>query len=399
MVRRRYWLLIALLVLIGVFVSTAQDINPVIPPPEDADIAISFPPPVFVVNGMVDIRGSADVIDMENYFVEYRPLVFENPVTLATPLPDADRPWFPATLPGNQAVRNGMLGTWNTTTARDGLYEIRLIVNVTNRTPTIFRVSPVRVLNNPTDQFLSLPTRIPLQPTPTQFGNPVVGSTLIPTPTALDSGEPMVTALTDSNVRMGDHINYPRAGSLLTGETARVLGVSSFGSGWYYIEIENGRHGFIAPNLVRFTGDASNLERIQPPPLPTPPATATPLTTANLQVTGLRLDPSRPRCGESYDIFINVQNTGTGRTNSSGLLTVVDRHVRTGSSSGSTIGGFPQIEPGASYVVVATLTIDTYYKEDHDVIITLDPNGQVFETNEGDNFASTRYNLRQGGCG
>ena len=398
--KRRYGLIIGLMLIVfGVFVTQAQDIEPIVAPPEDADVAISFPPPVFVISGAVEIRGTADALDMENYFVEYRPLVLDNPNDAVTPIPDADRPWFPATLPGNQAVRNGVLGTWNTETARDGMYELRLVVNIADGVSQIFRVSPIRILNNPTEQFMSLPTRVPLQPTPTQIGGGGARPTLAATPTSLNTGEPTVTALTDANVRQGDDLSYPRVGSLLTGESAQVIGISAFSSGWYYIELPNGRRGFIAPNIVRFSGDASDLQRIQPPPPPTPPATATPITTANLQITGLRLDPPQPVCGEPFDIYINVQNTGTGRTNSSGTLTVTDRHVRTGTTGGSTVGGFPQLGSNESFVVVATLTINVYYEESHDVVVSLDPSNQVIETNEGDNIRSTAYTLEQGDCG
>jgi hypothetical protein len=406
MMRRHYGLMLTvLLALMSFGMVNAQDIEPVIAPPEDADVAISFPPPVFVINGSVEIRGTADALDMINYFVEYRPLIVTDAASLATatPLPNEQRPWFPATLPGNQAVRNGVLGVWNTTTARDGLYELRLVVNIEGTAPQVFRVSPIRILNNPTNQFVSLPTRVPLQPTPTQIGSSGGGAqvrpTLAATPTSLNTGEPTVVALTDANIRQGDDVSYPRVGSLLTGESAAVIGVSAFGSGWYYIELNNGRRGFIAPNIVRFSGDSRDLQRIQPPPPPTPPATATPITTANLQVTGLRLDPPQPECGEAFDIYINVQNTGTGRSNSSGTLNVTDRHARTGTTGGSTVGGFPALDAGASFVVVATLTINVYYDESHDVIVSLDPAGQVFETNEGDNSRSTAYTLEQGDCG
>src|SRR5690606_23619924 len=120
-----------------------------------------------------------------------------------------------------------------------------------------------------------------------------------------------------------------------------------------------------------------------------------PITTVNLQVTGIRLDPTQPSCSEGFDIYINVQNTGTGRSNASGILTVTDRNVRTGNTTATTTGGFPALEPGASFVVVVSLTVDTYYNEDHDVIIQLDSRGDVPETNEGDNTGSTRYQLQQ----
>jgi len=398
----RLLLITSILFLFIVLLGKAQDIEPVVPPPEDADVAITFPPPVFVLNGLVDIRGSVDALGMTNYFIEFRPLLITDDgsdQTEATPVPEEDRPWFPATLPGNQAVRNDVLGTWNTSLVRDGLYEIRLVVNVERGAAQVFRVSPIRVLNHPTDIFASLPTRQPLQATPTQLGGSQPRPPLAATPTPLGTGEPIITALTDANVRRGDDTSYSRVGALLTGESARVLGLSAFGSGWYYIEMDNGLRGFVAPSIVEFSGNALDLPRIQPPPPPTPPATAIPLTSANLQITGLRLDPAQPVCGQSFDVYINVQNTGSGATITSGILSVVDRNVRTSLTTGSTTGGFPVIGSGSSFVVVTTLTVDTFFAEAHDIVVTLDTSGGIPETNEGDNISSIRYTLQQGNCG
>jgi hypothetical protein len=368
------------------FAVGAQDIVPQEVPGDELDVAISFPPPVWVLSGSVAIVGTADVLDMSNYIVEYHEISFED---------EEVELWFPATLPGSQAVRNGTLGTWNTTTVRDGLYEIRLVINTNDGEQGFFLVSPVRVENDPNDGIAGLPIAATVVATSTSSaGRP----TLQATPTSIGSGEPIVTALTDANVRSGDDTTYPRVDSLFTGETARVLGISSFGSGWFYIETDRGRRGWIAPSVVEFNGNVADLTLFNPPPPPTPPATATPITTTNLQVTGMRLDPVQPRCNEPFDIYINVQNTGTGRSAASGTLSVNDRSVRTSAITGSTVGGFPQIDPGASFVVVVTLTVNTYYSEDHDVVVQLDTGGTVPETNEGDNSFSIRYNLRPADC-
>jgi hypothetical protein len=395
--QRRFRIVLAgIAVLLAALVIGAQEpIEPITVPDTDASIAITFPPPVYVLNDIVQIIGTADEIDMSSYFIEYRPLLFGEEAIQET---SADRPWLPASLPANRVVRGGVIGVWNTTTVRDGLYEIRLTINRNNSEPVYFRVSPLRVENDPTDDIGGLPpVRPTLMATPTQLGGQV-RPPLQATPTQLGSGTPIVRALTDSNVREGDDTSYARIGALLTGETAPVLGISSFGSGWYYIQMANGRRGFIAPSVVEFSGNLASLERIAPPPPPTPPATATPLTSANLQVTGMRLAPAQPTCAQSFDLFINVQNTGSGATAASGILTVTDRNVRTGIVAGTTTGGFPAIQPGASFVVVVTLTVDTFYNEDHDIIIQLDTRGEIPETNEGDNTASIRYQLQQGTC-
>lgn len=388
-------LLILFLVATMAFVVGAQDIEPFTPPAEDADIAITFPPPVFAVAGEVEIRGTVDSIGLSEYIIEYRELV--EPPTDGTVVEES--PWLPATRPGNQVVRNGVLGVWNTITARDGLYEIRLRATLETGAEELFRVSPVRVLNNPTADFVGLPLSVTLQPTPTQIGGTGSRPPLAATPTPLNTGEPTVVAIVDANVRSGDDTTYPRVGSLLAGESAPILGLSSFNSGWFYIQLPNGRRGFIAPSTVNATGDLNNLPPVEPPPPPTPPATATPITSANLQVTGIRLEPSQPVCNESFDIYINVANTGTGPSSASTTLQVIDRHVSSGTTTATTVGGFPVLNEGGNFVVVVTLTVNTFFEEDHEVIIQLDPENTVPETNEGDNFSSIRYVLDQGSCG
>jgi CARDB protein/SH3 domain-containing protein len=385
-------LLFVVLIAIALGVVTqAQGIEPMSVPDDSADIAISFPPPVWVISDSVEIIGTADILDMSSYLIEYQELTFDNE--------DGIEQWFPASFPGNIAVRNGLVGIWNTNTVRDGLYAIRLVVNTSDGNMQVFRVSPLRVENDPQDGLAGLP---PVEepvifPTPTQIeGRP----TLIPTPTNIAVGDgTVVTAVVDANVRGGDDTSYPQMGFLLRNEQARVIGISSFGSGWFYVELENGRRGWIAPSVVQFNGNIAQLTLYNPPPPPTPPATATAITSANLQITGLRLDPVQPNCAESFDVYINVQNTGTGSSNVSGLLSANDRSVRTGAVTASTSGGFPTLAPGASFVVVVTLTVDTYFEESHDVIVQLDTRSEIPETNEGDNTSSIRYTLNQSACG
>lgn len=418
--RRR--LLFLLLVAFTALVVRAQDatpaplpaplIEPLSAPAADDDIAISFPPPVYLIRGAIDIVGTVAIDDLASYRVEFRPLELPDPAAddATQTVEDEDpaqAPWFPATLPGTTAIQEGVIGTWNTSTARDGLYEIRLVVTGTDDTQQFFRVSPLRVENDapefllddaPEDDANVDADRPDLPPTPTQLAG-FVRPTLAPTPTALNTGQPTVTALADANVRRGDDTAYDRVDAVFEGEQAVVIGISSFGSGWYYIETARGRRGFIAPSTVRFSGNAASLTLIDPPPPPTPPATATPVTRANLQVTGLSLDPFPPNCGEAFNISINVANTGTGPTSASGSLRVVDRHLRTASEQGTTLGGFPIIQPGQSFVVVAALTINTFFEEGHEIVVELDHLGQIAETNEGDNRSTLTYTLQQATCG
>ena len=247
------------LLLMLTFLTSAQDIAPTDVPSSEADIAISFPPPVWVLSDSVDILGTADVINLSNYFIEYREIRFPDP-TATEATPDPETLWFPATLPGSRAVRNGVLGTWNTSTIRDGLYEIRLVINLVDGTQEIYRVSPLRVENDPQDSVAGLPPAPILQATPTNLpGGGGVRPTLAATPTNIGTGQPTVRALVDANIRTGDDTGYPRVASLFRNEQATVLGISSFGSGWFYVETVNGRRGFIAPSIVEFTGNIATL--------------------------------------------------------------------------------------------------------------------------------------------
>ncbi|MGJ3239272.1 MAG: CARDB domain-containing protein [Anaerolineae bacterium] len=392
-----YFSLIVVFAVMIAFVSSAQEITPRTVPADDADIAITYPPAVWVMSDSVEIIGTADLLNMSNYLIEYRELRFDDDETD----PNEDEiEWFPATLPGSSAVRNDVLGTWNTTTVRDGLYEMRLVINLSDGTQEIFPVSPLRVENDPQDSFAGLPLASTLQPTPTNLpGGGGPRPTLQPTPTNIGTGDPVVTAVTDANIRSGDDTSYPRVDALFRNEQAVVLGISSSGSGWFYVETVDGQRGFIAPSTVRFDGNIATLRFINPPATPTPLPTATPATTANLQISGIELSPSIPQCGESFDILINVTNSGTGATSSSGTLTVIDRNNRTGATTASTVGGFPVIQPNGNFVVVATLTVDTFFEETHTIVVTVDSDNQIPETNEGDNTSSVSYVLAQATCG
>jgi formylglycine-generating enzyme required for sulfatase activity len=108
----------------------------------DPNAAIQWPASVYVLRGAVEIRGTANLSDMAGYFVEYV-LLPEN-----TFVPADDALWFPATLPAPGPVLDGVLGVWDTLMVPDGLYALRLTVNVPGGA-VHHVVSPVRVENNP----------------------------------------------------------------------------------------------------------------------------------------------------------------------------------------------------------------------------------------------------------
>lgn len=355
----------------------------------DPNANISWPPPVYTLRGQFEIRGTANLPNMTSYFLEYRRL--NDDLT-----PNEAAQWVPATLPNNTKVVDGGLGTWNTTIVPDGLYEIRMTVGVSSGSPVYALVSPLRVENTPPPfgavaTEVVIPTLVPNTPVPQ------VIPTLVPTPTAIDL-TPQAEIVTGANVRSGDSTSYPVILGLVAGEIVPVVGLSNTGSGWYLIELPSGRRGWVAPSVVRISGDVRNLPRIAPPPPPPPTATPTPVAQANLVITSLSLSPDPPRCKQTFTITARVYNAGTGPTNAGGVLLAQDVHLASGAITASTNGAFPALNAGESFDSQMRLTVDTYYEETHRLTIIVDSNAIIPEINEGDNAAARDYTLRRGEC-
>jgi hypothetical protein len=221
--------------------------------------------------------------------------------------------------------------------------------------------------------------------------------TLVPTPTPIDL-TPRVEATVNANVRQGDSVFFPVVDSLGIGQQAEIIGLSITGSGWYQILMANGRTGWISPVVVRVFGNLREVPRVAPPPPPPPTATPTLAAQANLIVSGVTLDPSPPRCNETYTLRIQIFNAGTAATSSSGAITVQDLHQGSGAVTGSTTGTFPTLNPGESFESVMRLTVDTFYNETHRLIILADAFNQVAESNEFDNSRTVDYTLQQAAC-
>jgi uncharacterized protein YgiM (DUF1202 family) len=383
------------------------DVSP--SPTPDPNGNISWPPPVYVLRGEFEIRGTANLPDMVNYFIEFRPL--EDPAAPEEPLATEEavtteagaeeEVFFAAILPSSTPVIDDVLGVWDTTVVEDGLYEIRLTINLANGEPVTHTVSPLRVENEPPPfvQVDEPPAEEaePTQTVPTQPPPPTVPPTEDPTP--------RVTVSTpNGNVRTGDGTNYQIIASLTQGTTVPIVGISNTGSGWFQVRLENGQIGWMAPSIVTVSGNLNSIPRVQPPPPPatptfTPiPATATPITQANLVAGIVVLEPATPTCAQTFTVGFDVANLGSQNTAASGIVSLVDTRVADGSVQGTTIGGFPILAPGQTFRVLMPLTIITFYNEGHRITLRIDEANQIPETVEGDNVQAIEYTLQQGSC-
>ncbi len=374
-------LLLMALLSITASVSAQGTLTPT--PTPNPDATITWPPPVYVVRGPYTIYGTANLPNMTGWFLEQR----EFDITVAE-----DQGWIPVTLPTRTPAQNSVLGVWDTTSVDDGIYSLRLNVALSNGTRVFALITPLRVENDP-PPFGGLQ-----QPggAPTLVGLP----TLLPTPTAF-SNIAQATARINGNVRRGDGTQYEIVGSITTGTTVPIIGTSALGTNWYLIVLPNGIQGWVAPSIVDVTGSFANVPRVNPPPPPTAtpiPVTATPNSTINLVAGNFRFDPGSPNCGQTFNIYMDVANFGSSFS-PSGIISINDYRQADGAFQTSTVGAFPSIAPGQTLNIgPIPLTVSTFYNENHRLLMTVDGNNAIVETNENDNVKEAIYLLNKASC-
>lgn len=339
----------------------------------DPNANITWPPPVYVLRGDFEVRGTVNIDDAVSYFLEFRPLNED-----LTPQEDTV-PWIPAILPARGPVEDDVLGIWNTAVVPDGPYELRLTINVSSGEPIHARVGPLRVENDP-PPFAITPTVAAPIATNTPLATPVPDQslpTLVPTPTAF-STNPEAVAVISGNVRAGDNTGYDIIGSLVVNQRVQVVGRSSSGSGWWYIELPNGRRGFVAPSVVQVSGDLSGLPRINPPATPTPVATATP-ELPDATITNVRFDRDITE-GENFQTIVTLRNN-------SGVflprVSVACNFTPMGdlfSTFVDGVSGFGQVD------VAITVRLDEGGGDNVTANCAVDLNNEVAEVNEQNNF-------------
>jgi hypothetical protein len=383
-------------------------------------VEITFPPPVYVIGGQAEIVGTANADGQVNYFLEYQPLGED-----LQPLPGQESIWFPATLPARATVINDVLGVWDTTDVADGLYALRL--HVTTQGGTLLAVvAPLRVDNGaaqpapPTaldesgdinEALLALTQTAAafgggVAATPPPSGDtvtdpiaaltataaafsapvatPVPGNGLAPTPTSFDTGALTAEVLVVANLRSGDSTLYSIQGGLQPGTVLDVLGRSSRGTNWLNVRTPDGEEGWVAPSVVRLSGNILNAPEVNPPPppvTPTPTPTATPVL-PDANVLQVRTDRDIQE-DEPFQVIVTIRNDG-GQLLPNGQIfcNVEPMNV----SVTFTGGGLP---PGNQSEFVIPLRIDSGGGQDVTIICAFDPNQFIEEANRANNTNRT----------
>ncbi|MDX2159960.1 MAG: CARDB domain-containing protein [bacterium] len=229
-------------------------------------------------------------------------------------------------------------------------------------------------------------------------------------PAAAGSGAnaPVASFSEGINVRRGPGTNFaPPIGSFTAGQSTQIL-ATNLDATWYKIRYGTGEGWVYAP-LTTVTGSTADLPREPGPPTPIPPtatpvppttipATAAPASNINLVAGIVVLEPSQPRCAETFVVGFDVANLGSAPSNVSSTVSLRDVRAADGSVQSETVGGFPVLQPGETFRVTMPITISTWYNEDHRLLLTIDPGNQVPENNDGDNTRELTYRLDRANC-
>ncbi len=207
------------------------------------------------------------------------------------------------------------------------------------------------------------------------------------------------------NVRRGPGLEFdPPIGAFAAGQTTAILAINPAGT-WYKVSYGGGE-GWVYAALTDASGDIATLSRDPGPPVPTaapptavPPTNAPPPPSSNVNLVAgiVELNPGQPTCQQTFNIGLDVANLGS-EASASGTVSVTDVRSADGSTQETTIGGFPALQPQQTFRVDMPLTVSTWYNEEHTIILVIDPNNQIPESEEGDNRREVRYTLQQGGC-
>ena len=82
-----------------------------------------------------------------------------------------------------------------------------------------------------------------------------------------------------------------------------------------------------------------------------------------------------------------------------GVITINDYRALDNSFQTSTTAAFPSLAPGQTVNVgPIPLTVSTYYNENHHLVMIVDSNNAIFESNETDNIKEAIYLLNKASC-
>ncbi len=107
---------------------------------QSPDLNMVWSPVYNTVQGIIDIRGTANIADQQWYLFE-----------AAAHEAGADAAWIPVVSPGFTPVIDAELGKWNTSILADGFYQLRLHAVDGEQASHFYTLGPILVNNNRSD--------------------------------------------------------------------------------------------------------------------------------------------------------------------------------------------------------------------------------------------------------
>ncbi|MDD9955677.1 MAG: SH3 domain-containing protein [Anaerolineaceae bacterium] len=362
---------------------------------EEPTAEISWPPPVYLLRGEVSLRGTVNLPGMTTYFIEYRALDDD----LGAP---ETRAWLPVTLPSPTPVVNDVLGAWDTGAVPDGLYELRLNV-ATDDDMSRQVVGPLRVEN---ESMMADDMTMVMEKDMDEM-EMMEETEEMEEMMPVSDGSPAVTARVNANVRSGDSTRFRIIGVLSNGASAPALGISSRGSGWFHIELSDGRLGWISPTVVNASGAVGDLQQVVPPALPPPPPPPPAVPGGDVDLVAGFVRHNSPNgvivCGIGFQVEVDVANFGT-TPSPGGRVRFLDYGLRDDGArrddvAQEAIGEFPPIQPGQTVGATAWLTISRHVNSNHVIYAQVNFDNAIPErTLANNNTEMGLYKLDRGNC-
>lgn len=303
---------------------------------------------------------------------------------------------MPLTTAVQMPVVNDELAVIDTNRIDDGLYALRLTVNTADGQSFHADINPIRVSNARFSELLGESdegeaVQLPLTPPDAPVAAGVTATSFQP-------------GVTSPNVRYCDIVDNQRCpiiDHLDRNETAQVIARSSRSAGWFKIRLNSGHEGWIAASVVIVDGDVSSLPTEAPPeprpaaPVQQPPQAVQPIlppgqsptyVTTAAYPNGISIQGGEAFCNRPFNVQINITNP-TNAVASGGQVSLQDVNLGTGEITASGYGSFPNLNPGANYVVVIPISTSVYYGETHEL-----------RARAAGRDVRLQYNLRQGDC-
>ncbi|MCP4363416.1 MAG: hypothetical protein GY796_35905 [Chloroflexi bacterium] len=226
---KKYWLIgitIVGFLLLTASVAFLQDETTEQVETQTAVIEIIWPTPATEHSGIMDVFGTANIPDMQFYRIEIVPM--NDDLTVSE-----NAGWIPISEDFTEPVEDDVLATVDTTQIPDGLYGLRMVMNIGKNATEVGSLDtitgPIRFSN----QFAAEGEE-PEEPVP---------------PEVPDEGPPLVIARAEVpavNVRYCDRVDNegcPVLGFMSNQEYGELLGHSSSGTGWYFTQTASGLQG------------------------------------------------------------------------------------------------------------------------------------------------------------